>query len=109
MAANYISGTFLAVQITVKRRNVMVDKLNPNSQFHPYQPVNDMPASERPTGGLGSILSKIGMGGLGGNLSNVRMGDSISKVRDYARAKPGVALGTLAALAIGAGLMRRRM
>ncbi len=79
----------------------MVDKFNPNSQFHPYQPVNDVPASERSMGGLGGILNKIGMGNLGG--------DSLGKVRDYARAKPGIALGALAALAIGAGLMRRRM
>jgi len=87
----------------------MVDNINPNSQFHPYQPVNDTPAAERPLGGLGSILNKVGMGGLGDRMGNVRVGDSINKVRDYARAKPGVALGALAALAIGAGLMRRRM
>ena len=87
----------------------MVDNLNPNSQFHPYQPVNDTHASERSMGGLGGILNKIGAGGLGDRMSNVRVSDSINKVRDYARAKPGVALGALAALAIGAGLMRRRM
>jgi hypothetical protein len=32
----------------------------------------------------------------------------MNKARDYARNKPGVALGALAALAIGAGLMRGR-
>ncbi len=25
----------------------MVDNVNPNSQFHPYQPINDTPAVER--------------------------------------------------------------
>ena len=25
----------------------MVDNVNPNSQFHPYQPVNDTTAAER--------------------------------------------------------------
>ena len=67
----------------------MVDNVNPNSQFHPYQPVKDTPAIERMKNAL--------PGGLGG------------KVREYARSKPGVVLGGLAALAIGAGLMRRRM
>jgi len=64
----------------------MVDNVNPNSQFHPYQPVTDTPAAERPKGL-----------------------DALGKVREYARAKPGVVLGGLAALAIGAGLLRKRM
>jgi hypothetical protein len=64
----------------------MVDNVNPNSQFHPYQPVNDIPAVER----LKSL-------------------DALGKVREYARAKPGVVLGGLAALAIGLGMMRRKM
>jgi len=64
----------------------MVDNVNPNSQFHPYQPVNDTPAAER-------------LKGLG----------ALDKVREYARAKPGVVLGGLAALAIGVGLLRRKM
>ena len=63
----------------------MIDNVNPNSQFHPYQPVNDMPAVER----LKSL-------------------DALGKIREYARTKPGVVLGGLAALAIGAGLLRRR-
>ena len=73
----------------------MVDNVNPNSQFHPYQPVNDTPAAER---------LKNGAGGLGDTFSG-----SLNKVRDLARTKPGVVLGGLAALAIGAGLLRRRM
>jgi hypothetical protein len=73
----------------------MVDNVNPNSQFHPYQPVNDTPAVERMKNALPA--------GLGDTLNS-----SLGKVREYARAKPGVVLGGLAALAIGAGLMRRR-
>ena len=82
----------------------MVDNVNPNSQFHPYQPMNDTPAAERQQGGLAGMLSRLGAGGL----SNMNMNDSLGKVREYARAKPGVVLGGLAALAIGAGLLRRR-
>jgi hypothetical protein len=63
----------------------MVDNVNPNSQFHPYQPMTDTPATERQ-----------------------KSLDALSKVREYARNKPGVVLGGLAALAIGAGLLRRR-
>ena len=61
----------------------MVDNVNPNSQFHPYQPVNDVPAVER---------------------LNARR--PLDKVRDYARSNPGVLLGVLAVLAIclGTGL-----
>ena len=65
----------------------MVDNMNPNSQFHPYQPVNDTPAVERMKNALPGGLDKF---------------------REYARSKPGVVLGGLAALAIGAGLLRRR-
>jgi len=63
----------------------MVDNVNPNSQFHPYQPMTDTPAAERQ-----------------------KSLDALSRVREYARNKPGVVLGGLAALAIGAGLLRRR-
>ena len=62
----------------------MIDNVNPSSQFHPYQPMNDTPASELVRSGL-------------------------DKVREFARAKPAVVLGGLAALVIGAALMRRRM
>jgi hypothetical protein len=33
----------------------------------------------------------------------------LGRIRGFARSKPGVVLGGLAALAIGAGLMRKRM
>jgi hypothetical protein len=64
----------------------MVDNTNPVSQFHPYQPVRDVPASERPSSGLK---------------------DTVNKARDWGRQNPGTLLGGLAAAAIGIGLMRR--
>jgi len=87
----------------------MVDNVNPNSQFHPYQPMNETPAAERQQDGLGALINGV-LGKLGGtgSLSNVNMNGSLGKVREYARAKPGVVLGGLAALAIGAGLLRKR-
>ncbi len=63
----------------------MIDNMNPNSQFHPYLPMNEIPAVERRQAGLSS------------------------KIREYARANPAVVLGALAALAIGVGLLRRRV
>lgn len=73
----------------------MVDNMNPSNQFHPYQPMNDTPNADKARGGLGS-------------LRNINWQDPVNKVRDYARSKPGMALGALAALVIGAGLMRGR-
>lgn len=75
----------------------MVDNINPNSQFHPYQPMDVTPVSERPASGLGSMLNKIGIDDR-----------SVDKARGFAQKNPGMVLGGLAALAIGMGLMRRR-
>ena len=61
----------------------MVDNLNPTSQFHPYQPMNDIPNADRKN-------------------------SSIRKLRAYARANPGKLLGGIAAVVIGLGLLRRR-
>ena len=74
----------------------MVDNLNPTNQFHPYSAPDSTPHAERPAGGLGSMLN------------NWNMGDSMNKAREMARKNPGMVLGGLAALAIGAGLMRKR-
>ena len=81
----------------------MVDNLNPNSQFHPYQKPDVTPNSERPTGGLSGSL-----GSLGNNIKNMNWQQPMTKVREYANAKPGMALGALAALVIGAGMLRGR-
>jgi hypothetical protein len=99
----------------------MVDNVNPTSQFHPYHPVNDTPQAEttdigstpRSTTGLGGILSKLGidqgkLGGLGGALRNTDIRGGLNNVRAKAQQNPGMVLGGLAALVIGAGLMRKR-
>lgn len=85
----------------------MVDNLNPTNQFHPYQKPTGTPNSERQPSGFGSTLNGILNGGLG-SIRNMNVQQPINKVRDYARAKPGMALGALAALAIGVGLLRGR-
>ena len=84
----------------------MVDNLNPTNQFHPYSAPDATPNSEKPqTTGLGGILGRFGLGsGSLGSLGNMNMG----KARDVARKNPGMVLGGLAALAIGAGLIRKR-
>jgi len=83
----------------------MVDNVNPNTQFHPYQPQDAVPQSERqPVGGLRGIL--------GNSLKNVDLKSlrnlDLTKARTMARNNGGLVLGGLAALAIGAGLLRGR-
>ena len=93
----------------------MVDNVNPNSQFHPYQPQDATPQSESnlsPTG-LGGMLSKFGIdqskiGAMTKNLNNVNWSGGLNNVRGVARNNGGLVLGGLAALAIGAGLLRKR-
>lgn len=88
----------------------MVDNTNPTSQFHPYQPQDAVPVAERPTkGGLGGILSGLGidrtkLDSMGSSMKNM----DLSKARNYARNNGSLVLGGLAALAIGAGLLRGR-
>jgi len=86
----------------------MVDKLNPTSQFHPYQPSDAIPQTGRSTSGLGGLLSRA----LGNSMNNVDvrggLNNGLSKARGVARSNPGMVLGGLAALVIGAGLMRKR-
>ena len=88
----------------------MVDTVNPTSQFHPYQPQDATPAADRvKTGGLGSILSGLGIdsskiGALGSSMKNI----DLQKARTIARNNGGLVLGGLAALAIGAGMLRGR-
>ena len=77
----------------------MVDNLNPTSQFHPYQPMDDMPQSERSESGLSGVMKKFG---------SADVTESLGKLRSYARANPGKVLGGLAAVAIGIGLLPKR-
>ena len=87
----------------------MVDNINPNSQFHPYQPMNATPHSEATSGGLSGMLRKIGINDRTlGSMKNVDMRQSVDKVRSYAQKNPSAVLGGLAALAIGLGMMRGR-
>ena len=91
----------------------MVDNMNPNNQFHPYQPETSTPAIEKPATGLGSILERVGLntnslGSVGSSMRNVDVKGSVEKARGYARSNPGMVLGGLAAAVIGMGLMRGR-
>ncbi|MEO8379777.1 MAG: hypothetical protein ABI779_08955 [Acidobacteriota bacterium] len=92
----------------------MVDNVNPTSQFHPYQPQDAVPNSEKPAPSiLGGILGKLGMDqskidSMGGSLKNMDVRGQIDKARGMAQKNPGLVLGGLAALVIGAGLMRKR-
>jgi hypothetical protein len=64
----------------------MIDNTNPTNQFHPYQPPEDLiPPPAR--NGLRGLLRKA---------------------RIAAGKNPGPLLGGLAAVAIGAGLLRRK-
>lgn len=83
----------------------MVDNVNPNTQFHPYQPQDAVPQSERQQpAGLRGIL--------GNSMKNVDLNAirnlDLTKARTFARNNGGLVLGGLAALAIGAGLLRGR-
>jgi hypothetical protein len=92
----------------------MIDNTNPTSQFHPYQPQDATPQTgNSPTSGFGGILGKLGIdqskiGALGGSLNNANLRGGLNNVRGMAQKNPGMVLGGLAALAIGAGLMRKR-
>lgn len=87
----------------------MVDNTNPNSQFHPYVPLEVTPQSEVRRGGLSDILRKVGIDDrMLDSVRGIDMRQSVEKVRSYARSNPSMVLGGLAALAIGAGLMRKR-
>lgn len=92
----------------------MVDNTNPTSQFHPYLPQDATPQTgNSPASGLGGILSKLGIdqskiGALGGSMKNVDVRGHLNNVRGMAQRNPNLVLGGLAALAIGAGLLRRR-
>ena len=77
----------------------MVDNLNPTSQFHPYQPMDDTPQSERPESGLAGMVKKLG---------SADVNEFLGKLRSYARANPGKVLLGLAGVAIGLGLLRKR-
>jgi hypothetical protein len=91
----------------------MVDNINPNTQFHPYQPQDAVPQTGASTSGLNGILRRVGIDqsridSIGSSLSGMDVRGQIDKARGVAQKNPGMVLGGLAALVIGAGLMRRR-
>lgn len=89
----------------------MVDNTNPTSQFHPYQKETSVPATERTsTGTLDSVLNRFGLdkSSIGNSMKNVDVRGQLNKARTVARNNGGLVLGGLAALVIGAGLMRKR-
>lgn len=88
----------------------MVDNLNPTNQFHPYQPPTATPHSEKTPSGLSDMLRRVGIDDskLPSKMRNMDVRGTVNKARDYARGNPSMVLGGLAALVIGAGLMRKR-
>lgn len=91
----------------------MVDNLNPTNQFHPYQPQTATPNADLPKSGLSGILEKVGidqskLGSLGDTMKNMDVKKSVEKARGYAQKNPGMILGGMAALVIGAGLLLKR-
>lgn len=92
----------------------MVDNLNPTSQFHPYQPTDATPQSEKvQSGGLSGILNKLGINqstisSVTDKVKNADVRGSIDQVRGMARNNGSLVLGGLAAAAIGAGLLWKR-
>jgi hypothetical protein len=79
----------------------MVDNTNPTSQFHPYVPQDATPQT-------GSTTPSGMSGSLGEILNKFNAGQSLKNVRSVAQNNGSLVLGGLAALAIGAGLMRKR-
>jgi len=92
----------------------MVDDVNPSNQFHPYSPSDAIPHTEQPErGAVHEMLGRVGLdgdslGAIGERLKHVDLRQSASKAREIARSKPALALGGLAAAAIGMGLLRKR-
>lgn len=102
----------------------MIDNVNPSSQFHPYQPPDVTPQSgstgrlsrllrragidESKIDALGSRMSGMDLSSLRNRIGSTDVRGQVDRVRNMARAHPGAVLGGIAALAIGAGLMRRR-
>jgi hypothetical protein len=91
----------------------MIDNTNPTNQFHPYQPPTDTPVAERPPSGVDVILGRFGVRpddvrSMREQMADLKLNSWISKARTFAQANPGKILGGLAALVIGAGLIRRR-
>ena len=91
----------------------MVDNVNPNTQFHPYKAPDAVPQTGKTKSSLSGMLERFGIDqnridSVSSSISNMDVRGQLSKARGVAQKNPGMVLGGLAALAIGAGLMRRR-
>ena len=86
----------------------MVDNVNPTSQFHPVSASGcDSRVRAAETGRSRRRLSSLGIDPSKIDADSMKNID-LSKARTMARNNGGLVLGGLAALAIGAGLMRGR-
>ena len=91
----------------------MVDNTNPTDQFHTYTAPDAIPVAERPVSPIVDILSKLGVSksrveSITRGVSSSMSGPTMTNARTYAQNNPGKVLGGLAALVIGAGLLRKR-
>lgn len=87
----------------------MVDNTNPTSQFHAYQPQDAIPQTEKPASALSNMLSQLGVAPSKIDaIDRSTRGLNLEKARGFARNNGGLVLGGLAALVIGAGLLRRK-
>jgi hypothetical protein len=91
----------------------MVDETNPTNQFHPYQAPTATPVSQRASSGVDAMLGRFGVRpgdfqSMRDALRNVDFNSSMPKVCEFAQSNLGKALGAMAALMIGASLIRRR-
>lgn len=87
----------------------MIDNVNPTSQFHPYQRPDARPQTDSRNSALRGLLRKVGISESKIDALSGRMrGTNRRGLRGLARNNSGMLLGGLAALVIGAGLMRRR-
>jgi hypothetical protein len=80
----------------------MTDTASPTTQFHPYQPPEATPVSERPTSAVGRGLTRVGA-------DPAKMRSAAERGRAYAKRHPGRILGAMALAVIGAGLLRGRI
>jgi hypothetical protein len=92
----------------------MMDNINPNSNFHPYQPIDAVPHAEKPERGVVGLVEKAGMDpdkfrNLTERVRSMNGRDWLERVRSFTMSRLGLAFGSIAVAAIGAVLMRRRI
>lgn len=86
----------------------MVDNTKPTEQFHAYEAPDAIPVADRPVNPVVEMLSKFGISRNRVDSIARGSGATMTSARAYAQNNPGKVLGGLAALVIGAGLLRKR-